>query len=253
MWNYISKYLKKYKTSIIYTKNSSYSYEEFYKICYEQGKRMKAFSKKSKKCLILCNNNFNTAVAIFSCWYANLIPMPLTYNYGNELWKNIIKTSSPDILVTDCDLDFDFECVYNIQNSTLSGSLMSSHVEEELNDVAVIMHTSGTSGTSKGVMLTHNAVISNVESILEYMYFEGKQKILVSRPLYHISVLTGELLVSMCRGMDIYLSETNYNPFQVAKLLEKERITVLGGTPTMLYQVAICLPKSYTNIIYKLS
>ena len=130
---------------------------------------------------------------------------------------------------------------------------MSSHVEEELNDVAVIMHTSGTSGTSKGVMLTHNAVISNVESILEYMYFEGKQKILVSRPLYHISVLTGELLVSMCRGMDIYLSETNYNPFQVAKLLEKERITVLGGTPTMLYQVAICLPKSYTNIIYKLS
>lgn len=197
------------------------------------------FTPKTK-CAILCRNQQNAAIALLSCWKAELVPVVLSMNYGREHCENIIAGVEPDIAIVDCDefTSMFSGCVFQMESNRIIGAVSSKPGEEILEDVALIMSTSGTTGKPKGVLITRDGLIQNIRGILSYFEIDGSDSILIARPLYHCAVLTGEFLVSLMRGLNIVFYSGPYNPMVITHYIDAYNISVMCGTPTLFGQLA---------------
>jgi acyl-CoA synthetase (AMP-forming)/AMP-acid ligase II len=101
-------------------------------------------------------------------------------------------------------------------------------------DVALLMFTSGSSGKPKGVMLSHENVISNILAIDKYFQIKADDSILIARPLSHAAVLTGEFFVSLYKGLTVHLYNESFSPQRLASYMAEHKITVFCATPTLL-------------------
>lgn len=102
-------------------------------------------------------------------------------------------------------------------------------VARENDDLAAILYTSGTTGRSKGAMLTHDNLASNSLSLVDYWRFTDKDVLIHALPIYHthgLFVATNVTLFS--RASMIFLPKLD--PDLIIKLMA--RATVLMGVPT---------------------
>ena len=109
------------------------------------------------------------------------------------------------------------------------------------------MCTSGTTGIPKGVMLSDENIINNINSISDYFKISGNDKILISRPLYHCAVLTGEFLTAIEKGSKIEFYYEHFNPQKIIDIIREKNITVFGATPT-LFKALISFTKEPDSI-----
>ncbi len=86
----------------------------------------------------------------------------------------------------------------------------------------------------KEQMLSEQNILANVRDISAYFNITRDDIILISRPLYHCAVLTGELLVALSKGVQIRFSSEKFNPKSLIDLIREKTITVFCGTPTMI-------------------
>src|SRR5437763_9294022 len=96
-------------------------------------------------------------------------------------------------------------------------------------DLAAILYTSGTTGRSKGAMLSHDNLASNSRSLVDYWRFTDKDVLIHALPIYHthgLFVATNVTLFS--RAAMIFLPK--FDPDLIIKLMA--RATVLMGVPT---------------------
>ena len=87
-------------------------------------------------------------------------------------------------------------------------------------------------------MLSEENILANAEDILRYFPLTEKDRILISRPIYHCAVLTGEFLVSLMRGTNLYFFENPYSVGEFVKEMERRRITVVCSTPSYFQLVS---------------
>ncbi len=106
----------------------------------------------------------------------------------------------------------------------------------QLDDLAFLQYTGGTTGVSKGVTLTHRNVSSNVQQGLEWCldHFEdGKEIAITALPLYHIFALTANLLFMVAVGGNCVLI-TNPRDFKgFVKELRNWQMTYITGVNTL--------------------
>ncbi len=75
-------------------------------------------------------------------------------------------------------------------------------------DLAALSYTSGTTGESKGVMLTHANLVSNVRAMEKHLPPEGETVVLTFLPLNHIYARTCDLYFCLCSGRILALAES---------------------------------------------
>lgn len=96
-------------------------------------------------------------------------------------------------------------------------------------DLAAILYTSGTTGRSKGAMLTHDNLASNSLSLVGYWRFSDKDVLIHALPIYHTHGLFVATNVTLfARASMIFLPKLD--PDLIIKLMA--RSTVLMGVPT---------------------
>lgn len=103
-------------------------------------------------------------------------------------------------------------------------------------DVAFLQYTGGTTGVSKGAMLTHRNVLANVEQIYAWMKPKLKPKeevILTPLPLYHIFSLTVNYFALFSAGMRNVLVVNPRDLPKVVADMKKYQITVMTGVNTL--------------------
>lgn len=105
---------------------------------------------------------------------------------------------------------------------------------------AVILWSSGTSGKSKGVVLSHQALVSNVHSLWHInQAFDENQRWLGFAPFYHIFALCNVLLLAVASGATIFVMP-KFDPKLMLNHVQRFRITFLHMAPP----VAVLLAKS---------
>src|SRR3954462_4481209 len=96
-------------------------------------------------------------------------------------------------------------------------------------DLAAILYTSGTTGRSKGAMLTHDNLASNSYSLVDYWRFTDKDVLIHALPIYHThGLVVASNVTRFARASMIFLP--NLDPEMMIKLMA--RATVMMGVPT---------------------
>ena len=175
---------------------------------------------------ILCESELNTGLGLLACLKANITAVPLSARYGKAHTTRIIKHTGISHIITDEGGQLAIKQITE-----------SSPEHEDLSDTALIMCTSGTTGMPKGAMITHENLITNLLDIERYFAIGTSDTILIARPLYHCAVLTGEFLISLCRGLNVRFYNGDFNPVRLLREIEAYGTTVLGGTPTLFYHL----------------
>ncbi len=99
-------------------------------------------------------------------------------------------------------------------------------------DLAVICYTSGTTGRSKGAMLSHRNLLSNTMALHELWQWSDGDVLLHVLPLFHVHGLFVALHGGLNSGATIIMHE-KFDPQRVWQTIEAQRCTILMGVPTM--------------------
>jgi malonyl-CoA/methylmalonyl-CoA synthetase len=96
-------------------------------------------------------------------------------------------------------------------------------------DLAAILYTSGTTGRSKGAMLSHDNLASNSLTLVDYWGFTNKDVLIHALPIYHThGLFVASNVTLFARASMIFLPK--FDPEAIIKLMA--RATVLMGVPT---------------------
>jgi long-chain acyl-CoA synthetase len=99
-------------------------------------------------------------------------------------------------------------------------------------DLAVLQYTGGTTGGSKGVMLSHSNLVSNVLSFASWIKGSSNDVFLTVLPFCHVYGMTTSMNVPISLGAEMVLLP-KFNPIKSLQAIEKYRVTVFCGSPTM--------------------
>jgi long-chain acyl-CoA synthetase len=99
-------------------------------------------------------------------------------------------------------------------------------------DLAGLIYTSGSTGDPKGVMLTHLNMVTAARSISTYLALQPDDIVLCALPLAFDYGLY-QVLMGFLKGATLVLERSFSFPVKVLELMEKEKVTVFPGVPTM--------------------
>ncbi len=100
------------------------------------------------------------------------------------------------------------------------------------NDNVFILYTSGTTGNPKGAMLSHHNMGENAKQVTEVLHTSEKDVFLLAVPFFHCFGCVMGILGALTWGASI-VPMAVFKPKEALDLVEKERISVLYGVPTM--------------------
>ncbi|NMP31337.1 long-chain-fatty-acid--CoA ligase FadD [Thalassotalea sp. M1531] len=115
-------------------------------------------------------------------------------------------------------------------------SLSLEPVAIEGEDLAFLQYTGGTTGVSKGAMLTHRNMVANLEqakAAIKPILTEGEELVVTALPLYHIFALTANCLTFMTLGGTNLLITNPRDMPNFVKELAKYPFTCITGVNTL--------------------
>jgi long-chain acyl-CoA synthetase len=116
----------------------------------------------------------------------------------------------------------------------VSGAREPQPVEITPDDLAVLQYTGGTTGTPKGVMLTHRNVYANAAqtlSIGEHLEMGGERLVAVL-PLFHVFAMTSVMNCAVLAASEILLAP-RFEIGALLKMIHDRRATILHAVPTI--------------------
>jgi acyl-CoA synthetase (AMP-forming)/AMP-acid ligase II len=195
----------------------------------EESARFSARLSKNRKNLvfILCANDIESMVAYIGTLRSGNTAALLAANTNPELLSNLIRLYQPDyIWRSDAD---DGKVVYEYK----SYRLIHSDVERNITinpDLALLLSTSGSTGSPKMVRLTGDNLEANAASIAEYLKLDATERPITSLPMYYsfgLSVINSH----MKAGATILLTNDSIVIRPFWDFFDKYEATSFSGVP----------------------
>lgn len=115
-------------------------------------------------------------------------------------------------------------------NENLGENLVVNSPEKE--DIALILYTSGTTGKPKGVMLTFDNILANVDSLDVYKMYEETDVTIALLPLHHILPLLGTGVMPLLYSATIVFLE-DISSVALIDAMKKYKVTMMIGVPKL--------------------
>ncbi len=105
----------------------------------------------------------------------------------------------------------------------------------DLDHVAILQYTGGTTGVSKGAMLSHRNLSANVQQVATWFtcFEEGAEQMLTSLPLFHVFGLTVAMNWPLMAGATLVLMPDPRNVGDMVDAIERHAVTILPAVPAM--------------------
>jgi long-chain acyl-CoA synthetase len=97
---------------------------------------------------------------------------------------------------------------------------------------ALYLYTSGTTGRPKGVVLTHENLLANVDSCQKAGEFDHRDSFLCLLPFFHTYAITGTFLLPLLNGSKMVLVD-RFQPVKVLSLIQEHKISAFLAIPSM--------------------
>ena len=126
-------------------------------------------------------------------------------------------------------------------------------VKHNLDDVATVIFSSGSTGDPKGVMLTHYNIASNIQQVSQVFMLGGRDKVLGILPFFHSFGFMAALWMPAVNGIGAVYHPNPLDSKVIGELVARYRVTFLIATPTFLQAyIRRCSPESFGSLQYVL-
>jgi malonyl-CoA/methylmalonyl-CoA synthetase len=187
------------------------------------------------------------ALALYAaCIQAGIVYLPLNTDYTALEVEYFIKDSGAKLLICKPESETGLLGIVKHHRVILltqsadgkSGSLPDMcqglpteflTVDRKPDDIAAFLYTSGTTGRSKGAMLTQGNLLSNCEALKEVWQFTKDDVLLHALPIFHVHGLFVATNVALASGAKI-MFEPSFNLDRIIQLLPS--VTTMMGVPT---------------------
>ncbi len=183
--------------------------------------------------LLFMGNTLPCIVAYLACLRAGHVPVLLPHNLASDLLPQLLQSYQPDWVMRE-----------DQSGVSLPGSGLA-YVEQMLTnrsslpplapELGLLLSTSGTTGSPKLVRLSYQALQSNADAIMEYLYIAPGERALTMLPpsySYGLSVINSHLNAGAC----LVLRDTSVLSPDFAKVILKHEVTSISGVP-YIYQM----------------
>ena len=184
------------------------------------------------------------ALAVYvACVRIGAVFLPLNTAYTETELEYFIADATPRVLIMDpssqeigerrvsaqCLLTLDGTGGGSLLHSASASEQMQGAVDRCETDLAAILYTSGTTGRSKGAMMSHGNLLSNALTLVDYWKFTASDVLLHALPIFHThGLFVASNTILLCGGRMIFQSE-----FSTDALIEAmPQATALMGVPT---------------------
>lgn len=208
--------------------------------------------RKADHIAVSLPNWYETVVIYFAAAKVGAVVIPFNPKYKSHEVDYILKNSSPKLLIATEEFERNFgfkEALYMVQKAvTVRFQHENLHSYEELvslkehvteratidvsHELFCLLYTSGTTGTPKGVMVTHRSVVQSAQTIGRGLLCTQDDVFVISAPLFHIFGMAINMLCAAAVGARMILQE-RFHPRETLELIEKEKVTIQQGVPTM--------------------
>lgn len=214
--------------------------------------------KRADRVAIFLPNGAEAVIAIYAALRAGAIFIPVNPQTKASKLLYILQDSTPTCLITDTRLAPIWEEVIGqagslhtvivagegaeraeIPNTFLSFAAATAGGDGHFaysgtidQDLAAIIYTSGSTGDPKGVMLTHLNMVTASNSISTYLGLHDEDIIICTLPLSFDYGLY-QVLMGFKQGAHVILEQSFAFPMRILEIMERERVTVFPGVPTM--------------------
>ena len=106
------------------------------------------------------------------------------------------------------------------------------------NAVKLVLYTSGTTGSPKGVLHSHNTIMSEIDAVIDYWGIDDRDVVLMPSPVTHITGYLYALEIAFAAGVKVVFME-RWNAAEAVDLIERHGVTFsVGATPFLKELVA---------------
>jgi acyl-CoA synthetase (AMP-forming)/AMP-acid ligase II len=194
-------------------------------------------------------NSADWITAAFGLLAAGGVLVPVNTRFREAEAHDVVRRSGAKaLLVRQGFLDREFTAPDGVPLIDLptsgflaSGPPMTGEPDVGPDDLSDIVYTSGTTGRPKGVMTTHGQTLRGYEEWCRLAQLREGDRYAQVNPYFHIFGLKAGLVACFLRGATMHPVDV-FDPARVMELVERERITVLPGPPT-LYHSLLDAPK----------
>ena len=191
--------------------------------------------------------------AFLACVKLGLIVVPMNVLYREREIGHIVADGEPRAVVTTADVfsvcPSGVTC-WDVEELFAAGRAMRSdpvRVAVDGEDPAAIVYTSGTTGRSKGAILSHNNFLANAANLLACWRITAGDRYLALLPLFHVHGLANGVVCWLASGCRMRLVE-RFEATRAAGWFATFRPTLIFGVPTV-YVRLLDLPQEAARVI----
>ena len=193
---------------------------------------LKHISGNSKKLVFLfCENIYESLLAYIAVLQSGNAVALINYPLSLELKQPLITKYTPElILATKYEEIKDYEVLEIICGIYIYRREEALQKPKIYNELALLLSTSGTTGSPKFVRLSYKNIQSNAESIAKYLSIKKRDRAISSLPIqysYGLSIINSHLL----KGASIVLTKQNFVLHSFWEIFNKYNCTSFSGVP----------------------
>jgi len=144
-------------------------------------------------------------------WFGGVV-VPIDARLSESEAVHILRLSDSKLIITDSPSEEFAKVCSQVEFDEIKDYYKSPGMEREksltLEDLAVLFFTSGTTGNSKGVMLSHRNIMSNVDQVYMILeFYPGDNQFLIL-PLHHVFPYTVGFILSITSGLILTIARS---------------------------------------------
>lgn len=179
-------------------------------------------------CAIICRNTIGSALSYLCCLQNRIVPLLIDHDMNAELMKSLIETYKPAYIFCPADSFSDNEPMYTLEDYCLYQRAASSPALYE--NLALLLTTSGSTGSPKLVRQSYENIQSNASSIASYLELDASQRPISTLPMHYtfgLSVINSHVLVG---AAEVLTEATLFDPafWDMCKDMD---VTSIAGVP----------------------